>query len=78
MAEHDRNQGEGNREAARRYNEAQRKFVESGKVEKSAEEAKRAVQGKERAELRNAEEKGRSRAREIDPREMNPEQIKRP
>jgi hypothetical protein len=67
-----KNQGEGNREAARRYNEATRDFVKSGKVEKKAQEAKRAVEGKEGEELRKAEAEGKARAKEFDP------QVKRP
>ena len=31
-----RNEGEGNKTAAREYNEAQRRFVESGKVDEKA------------------------------------------
>ena len=56
----DRNQGEGNRDAARHYNEETEKFVKSGKVEKAAHEAKQDS---------NAEQKGRERAKEFDPEE---------
>lgn len=55
-----RNQGEGDRESARRYNEAQQKFVKSGKVDKAARDAK---------EDTAAEQKGLSRAKEFDPAE---------
>lgn len=72
MADQQKNQGEGNREAARHYNKDQKEFVESGKVAKKAEEAKRAVEGDERESLKKAEEEGRSRAKEFDP------QVKRP
>ena len=44
MSEKSRNQGEGNREAAKAYNEAQHEFVESGQVKQKAEEAKRALE----------------------------------
>ncbi len=70
MANEDRNptlggnQGEGNREAARIYNEEQKKFVEEGKVEEGAKEAKAAVEGAEGAELKKAEEEGKSHAKE--------------
>ena len=37
------NEGEGIRTAARRYNEAQRRFVRSGQVEEKAREAKKAL-----------------------------------
>src|SRR5438270_4928619 len=36
-----RNEGEGNRTAARQYNEAQRRFAQSGKVDEKAHEAER-------------------------------------
>lgn len=56
-------QGEGDRESAKRYNEATQDFVESGKVEEAAEKA--SEQSKDEAE--SAEAKGRSRAKEFDP-----------
>ncbi|MGD2117983.1 MAG: hypothetical protein PVG66_06475 [Chromatiales bacterium] len=65
MSEHDqtKNQGEGNREAAERYNEATRKFVKSGKVKEAAERAA----GQPEESARWAEEQGKSRAKEFDP-----------
>lgn len=60
-------QGEGDYESAREYNKDTREFIESGKVEEKAEEAKRARQGSERAELDKAEEKGKARSRGEDP-----------
>ena len=62
-----KNEGEGNRTAAREYNEATRRFTESGRVEKSGKEAKRAVEGSEKAELERAEQAGKSKMREEDP-----------
>ena len=59
------NQGEGNRDAARRYNEDQQKFVESGKVEKAAENAK----GQDPAEAAAAEKAGKDHAKGFDPEE---------
>jgi len=59
------NQGEGNREAARRYNEDQQRFVESGKVEKAAEDAK----GQDPAEAAAAEKAGKDHAKGFDPQE---------
>lgn len=53
-----RNQGEGDRESARRYNEDTEKFTKSGKVDKAAQDAK---------EDPEAERKGRERAKELDP-----------
>ena len=58
-----KNEGEGNRTAAKQYNEATRKFVESGKVEHAAKDAEHALETDEAEELKRAEEKGRSHAR---------------
>lgn len=61
------NQGEGNREAAKAYNEDTKKFVDAGKVDESAAEAKAAVEGAEKSELEEAEKIGKDRAKELDP-----------
>lgn len=53
-----KNQGEGDRASARRYNEKTREFVESGKVDKAARES---------GPDPDAERKGRERAKELDP-----------
>jgi hypothetical protein len=58
-----KNQGEGNRAAANQYNESQKAFVKSGKVAAAAEDAKAAIEGSEAAELKEAENKGKSHAR---------------
>lgn len=59
-------QGEGNREAAKNFNDAQQKFVKSGRVAEASENAK--PKSKEEAnELERAEASGRSRAKEEDP-----------
>ncbi len=60
------NQGEGNREAAEAYNEAQQAFVREGKVEDKADE-RRGMSDRERREAERAEHAGESRAREKDP-----------
>jgi len=65
------NQGEGNREAARHYNESQQEFVKAGKVEQAAENAK----GQDPAEAAAAEQAGKARAKGFDPEE-NPDQHK--
>ena len=62
-----KNQGEGNREAARHYNEQTREFVQSGKVDQAAADAKKAYVGSERAELEKAEKAGKSHAHGEDP-----------
>lgn len=57
------NQGEGNREAARQYNEETREFAESGKVDEAAEKASEQDPGEAEA----AERAGEERAKEKDP-----------
>lgn len=56
------NEGEGSRTAAKQYNEATRKFVESGKVDKAAKDAEQAIAGDEAEELKRAEDEGRAHA----------------
>ena len=66
MAEQ-KNEGEGNRTAARAYDRDQHRFAESGKVDKAAQDAKRAVEGAEGDKLRRAEESGKGHIKEEDP-----------
>ena len=77
--------GEGNPDAARRYNEGVEKTVKEGNVDELGEKAKKALEGSEGTELREAEEKGkhgdvpehaskRSRAGASSPR-MNPKTV---
>jgi len=54
--------GEGNYDATRRYNEGLAKSVEKGDAEALAEKAKKALEGPEGEELRDAEEKGKQAA----------------
>ena len=61
------NEGEGNRTAARHYDEAVRRTVKSGKVEDKAREAEKALDGAEGAELAVAEEAGKQRSHGEDP-----------
>jgi hypothetical protein len=58
MAEQ-KNEGEGNKTAARKYNQDQQRFVKSGQVEPKAKEAEQAIEGEERAELERAEAEGK-------------------
>lgn len=58
-----RNEGEGNRTAAREYNEAQRRFAQSGKVEEKAHEAEHALDTPERNVMERAEAVGKSHKR---------------
>ena len=62
------NEGEGNKTAGRQYNEAQRRFVESGQVEDKAREAEKALDGPQRAELQKAEAIGKDRSAGEDPK----------
>jgi hypothetical protein len=61
------NEGEGNRTAAREYNQAQQDFARSGKVQEKAKEASKAVEGVEADELRDAELVGKRHVAEEDP-----------
>ena len=61
------NEGEGNRTATRRYNEAQQRFVRKGKVEEKAHEAADALDSPERGSLERAEAEGKSHIAEADP-----------
>jgi len=58
--------GEGNYEASRKYNDATKKFVESGKVDKAAHDAAPASDA-DALQMAAAEAEGRSRAKEEDP-----------
>ncbi|MEZ5492376.1 MAG: hypothetical protein R3F50_19000 [Gammaproteobacteria bacterium] len=55
--------GEGNREADKVYRDHTREFVKSGKVEKAAREASK----QSPSEAAAAEQKGKVKARELDP-----------
>lgn len=60
------NQGEGNRDAARRFNQAEQNFVQSGQVEDAAKRA--APRGRADADaMQQAEKTGRRHAKGEDP-----------
>jgi hypothetical protein len=61
-----RNEGEGNKTAAREYNKAQQEFAESGKVEEKAREAEQALD-REKSELEKAEAVGKRHKAAEDP-----------
>jgi hypothetical protein len=61
-----RNEGEGNKTAAREYNEAQRRFVESGKVDEQARQAEKSLDVEKR-ELQRAEAVGKRHLHGEDP-----------
>jgi hypothetical protein len=67
-------QGEGDYQAARRYDKAQRDFAQSGKVDKAAHDAHPA-DAKEAEEMRRAEREGRSHAKGEDPALELPEKM---
>lgn len=66
MGAKDKLQGEGDRESARRYDDATKAFVESGKVKKQAETTAK-ISPEEERELEEAEKAGKERAQEEDP-----------
>ncbi len=61
------NEGEGSRTADRRYVEGVREHVRDHDMDADARRAREAIDGPEAEDLRRAEEKGRSRAKEEDP-----------
>ena len=63
-----RNEGEGNKTAAKDYNKAATEHAQSGKSEKAAEEAARAMDTSEGTAMREAEIKGKSAAKGEDPK----------
>jgi hypothetical protein len=63
------NQGEGNRESARRFNDAEHRFVESERGRAAIRSAGRPRDEGEEEALRNAESEAAARARENDPEE---------
>lgn len=65
-----KNEGEGNRTAAKQYNKETQDFVKSDRVGKAAAEAKRAMSGKEGAELDAAHAKAAKHAHGHDPEEV--------
>ena len=54
MTDKNQIQGEGNYDAARKFDEQERAFVKSGQVEKKAKEAEAALDGPEGVELERA------------------------
>jgi hypothetical protein len=58
--------GEGNYEATRKYNDATRKFIQSGKVEQAARDAE-PTSDADALQMAAAEAEGKRRAKEEDP-----------
>lgn len=67
-------QGEGDYDAARRYEEKMREHVQNHDIEKEARDAEPTSQGEERA-MEQAEEKGKRRAKEEDTLLRHPENV---
>ncbi|MGH7005975.1 MAG: hypothetical protein ACREIP_18685 [Alphaproteobacteria bacterium] len=63
-----RNEGEGNRTAAKKYNKGATEHAESGRSKAAAEDAERAMDTPEGTAMREAEIKGKSAARGEDPK----------
>jgi hypothetical protein len=63
MSTDQKNQGEGNRAADRRYREDAEEFIESGKVSGAAEKARDARESGEKEKLNKAEKAGMKPAR---------------
>lgn len=63
----DGNQGEGNKGAAKAYNDDTKEFAQSGKVEEQARKARRDLEGPQGDELRRAEAEGKRHAHGEDP-----------
>ncbi len=66
MTDNTKAKGEGNYEAARQYDDATKKFVDSGKVEQAARDAEPTSKD-EADELERAERAGKARTKEEDP-----------
>ena len=62
-----KNQGEGNRDAAKAYNRHVREHQKTHDTEAEAREAREATEGKDRDKLKKAEEVGKAHAKEVDP-----------
>ncbi len=71
-----KNEGEGNRTAARAYNKAATEFAKSGKVKAAASSAKASLKGPEAKATKAAEAVVRKAAKEEDPALRNPSKIK--
>jgi hypothetical protein len=68
-------QGEGDYDAARRYDKSAREFAESGKVDEAAREA-RPTSPEQADELARAEREGKSHAKGEDPLLNDPAKIR--
>ena len=65
----DQEHGEGNYKASKQYNDATKEFVQSGKVEEAARDAEPRNQ-QEAREMREAEQAGKSHAKDGDKKQQ--------
>jgi hypothetical protein len=70
----DKIQGEGDYEAARRYDEKAREYVKTHNVEQAARDAEPRNEGEER-DMERAEEQGKRRAKDEDPLLEHPDNV---
>jgi hypothetical protein len=75
MERKDKVEGEGSYTGSKDYNERTKKFVDSGKVEQAAKDAKPKSE-QEAHEMQKAERVGRQHAKEEDPALNNPKKVK--
>jgi hypothetical protein len=73
----DKVEGEGSYTASKDYNERTKKFVDSGKVEQAAQDAKPKSE-QEAHEMQKAERIGKQHAKDEDPALRNPRPQKKP
>src|SRR5262247_69440 len=71
----DKNEGEGNRTADRKYREGVRRHVEPGASEHAADESQRAVESDQGDELRRAEDEARAGREPCCPRARDGESL---
>jgi len=67
MTDHPKNEGEGNRTAAKEYNEKTQDFAENEDVESKAKDARDDIEQDDQAVFEDAEKLGKGKAREFDP-----------
>ena len=75
--EQDKVEGEGSYSGSKDYNERTKKFVDSGRVEQAAKDAKPRSE-QEAHEMQKAERIGKQHAKEEDPALQKPKEQKRP
>ena len=67
MSTAQKNQGEGNREAAKDYNRDVKEHIRTSDVEAEAKAAKKSLEGPEADDMKHAEQEGRKKSKGEDP-----------